>query len=290
VSESNANTQALIDTINAIIRAETVDEVVRATLDTVRKEFGLVYGSYWVVDPAENALVFALESGRVDDEFQRLTRTARFREGEGLNGRSWRLRDLVHITDLGELHDCCRAPLARRAGIKTAIALPVLRDGQVAGTLDFFSYDAVEISPVRLSALRMIGRMSSDKFSKLARQGELLRIKQMIENAPVNVMYADRDLKLVYMNATAIKTFKRMEQYLPVKVEQMVGQSLDIFHKNPEHQRRLLADPATVKLMPSTATDPFSTRYRPISGGTRKRYRQALPSGVTSRISPVPST
>src|SRR5262249_60261195 len=102
-------------------------EVVRAALDTIRKEFGWSYASYWVVDPKENVLVFSQESGRVDDEFQRLTRTARFREGEGLNGRSWRMRDLVHVADVGELHDCCRAPLARRAGIKTAVALPVMR-------------------------------------------------------------------------------------------------------------------------------------------------------------------
>ena len=256
VAEANANTQAMIDTVNAIIRAETVQEIVRATLETIRKEFGWAYASYWTVDPVEHALVFSLESGRVDDEFQRLTRTARFREGEGLNGRAWRLRELFHTADLGELHDCCRAPLARRAGIKTAVALPVIRDGQVVGTLDFFSTETMEISQARLDALRIIGRLASDKFSKIARQVELTRIQQMVENAPASVMYADRDLKLLYMNTTAIKTFQRLEQYLPVKVDQMVGQSLDIFHKDPQHQRRLLADPrnlphsATIRLGP----------------------------------------
>jgi methyl-accepting chemotaxis protein len=256
VTEANANTQALTDTINAIIQAETTQGVVRATLDTIRKEFGWSYASYWAVDPVENALVFSLESGWVDEEFQRMTRTARFHEGEGLNGRSWRLRDLFHVADVGELSDCCRAPLARRAGVKTAVALPVMHDGRVTGTLDFFSTHAVEISQARLGALRTIGRLASDKFSKLARQTELTKIKQMIENAPVNVMYADRDLKLQYMNATSIRTFKRLEQYLPVKVDQMIGQSLDIFHKNPEHQRKLLADPrnlpysATIRIGP----------------------------------------
>jgi len=256
VAEANANTQAMVDAVNAIIQAETPQEVIRATLDTVRKEFGWVYGSYWIIDPVENVLVFSQESGRVDDEFQRLTRTARFREGEGLNGRSWRLRDLFHATDLGDLHDCCRAPLARRSGIKTGIALPVMHDGRVVGTLDFFSTQGGELSQARLSALRVLGRLASDKFSKLARQGDLNRIKQMIENAPVNVMYADRDLKLQYMNATSIRTFKRLEHLMPVKAEQMIGQSLDIFHKNPEHQRRLLADPrnlphsATIRLGP----------------------------------------
>ncbi len=203
LTEANANTQAMVDTINAIVRAETIDDIVRATLDTIRKEFGWVYASYWTVDPVENVLVFSLESGRVDDEFQRLTRTARFREGEGLNGRSWRLRDLVHFADLGELHDCCRAPLARRAGIKTAIALPVMRDGQVLGTLDFFSIQSVEISQARLAALRIIGQLASDKVSKLAKQADLNRIKQMVENAPVNLLYADLDLKVQYMNRKA---------------------------------------------------------------------------------------
>src|SRR5262249_6587302 len=142
------------------------------------------------------------------------------------------------------------------AGIKTAVALPVIGDGQVVGTLDFFSTDTMETSQARLDALRIIGRAASDKFSKLARQVELTRIQQMIENAPVNVMFADRDLKLVYMNPTAIKPFKRREQSLPVKADQMVGQSIDIFHKNPQHQRRLLADPrnlphsATIRLGP----------------------------------------
>ena len=243
LTEANANTQAMVETINAIIRAETIDDVVRAALDNIRKHFGWAYASYWMVDPVENTLVFALESGRVDSEFQRLTRTARFHEGEGLNGRSWRLRDLVYISDLGELHDCCRAPLARRAGITTAVALPVTCDGQVIGTLDFFATQTVEVSQTRISALRTIGQLASDKVSKLAKQGDLNRIKQMVENAPINLLYADLDLKIQYMNRKAEETLKRLEAHLPLKVTQMVGHSIDTFHKVPEHQRRILADP-----------------------------------------------
>ena len=251
LTEANANTQAMVDTINAIIRAETIDDIVRAALDNIRKEFGWVYASYWTVDPVENVLVFSLESGRVDNEFQRLTRTAQFREGEGLTDGAWRLRDLVHFADLGELHDCCRAPLARRAGIKTAIALPVMHDGQVIGTLDFFAIQSVEISQARLAALRTIGQLASDKVSKLAKQADLNRIKQMVENAPVNLLYADLDLKVQYMNRKAEETLKRLEAHLPIKVAQMIGHSIDVFHKAPEHQRRILADPRN---LPRTAT------------------------------------
>ena len=242
LTEANSNTQAMVDTINAIVRAETVEDVVRAALDNIRKEFGWVYASYWTVDPVENVLVFSLESGRVDTEFQRLTRTAQFHEGEGLNGRCWRLRDLVYFADLGELQDCCRAPLARRAGIKTAIALPVMNDGQVIGTLDFFAIQSVEVSQARLAALRTVGQLASDKVAKLAKQSDLNRIKQMVENAPVNMLYANLDLQIQYMNRKAAETLKRLEAHLPIKVSQMVGHSIDVFHKAPEHQRRILAD------------------------------------------------
>ena len=251
LTEANSNTQAIVDTINAIIGADTIEDVVRAALDNIRKEFGWAYASYWTLDPDENVLVYSMESGRVDNEFQRLTRTTQFREGEGLNGRAWRLRELVHFADLGELHDCSRAPQARRAGIKTAVALPIVNEGQVIGTLDFFAIQSVEVSQSRFAALRTIGQLVSDKVSKLAKQSDLNRIKQMVENAPVNLLYADLDLKIQYMNRKASETLKRLEAYLPVKVSQMIGQTIDVFHKAPEHQRRILADPRN---LPRTAT------------------------------------
>ncbi|MBX3376607.1 MAG: PAS domain-containing methyl-accepting chemotaxis protein [Phycisphaeraceae bacterium] len=64
----------------------------------------------------------------------------------------------------------------------------------------------------------------------------------MLHNVPVNVMYADRDLILRYINPASMKTLRTIEHLLPVKVDQILGQSIDIFHKRPEHQRKLLAD------------------------------------------------
>ena len=37
LTEANTNTQAMVDTINAIIRAETIEDIVRAALDNIRK-------------------------------------------------------------------------------------------------------------------------------------------------------------------------------------------------------------------------------------------------------------
>ncbi len=81
------------------------------------------------------------------------------------------------------------------------------------------------------------------EWQEVGRQrAEVVRIKQLVENAPLNIMYADRNLVLQYMNPAAHKTFAALEKYLPVKAHEMVGKSIDIFHKNPAHQRGLLAD------------------------------------------------
>ncbi|SRR5579883_1346455 len=89
-------------------------------------------------------------------------------------------------------------------------------------------------------------------------ESEVERIRQMMENLPINVLYADTDLKLRYMNPASARQLKTVEHLLPVKVEDMVGKAIDIFHKNPEYQRRLLADPknlphrANIQLGPET--------------------------------------
>ena len=241
--EALGNARAMIDTINAIVRAGSTDEIIRSTLDTIRDRLGWSYASYWTVDPERNALVFSIDSGTVDPEFHRVTRSATFKEGEGLNGRAWRQQDLVFVADLENLDDCCRAPIASRAGIESGVCIPLAYDGRVIGTMDFFATSSVNISPMRMEVLRVLGRTASDKIAKLGKEQELTRIFRMIENAPLNMIYADRDLKIRYMNPASQRTLKGLEAYLPIKSDAMIGQSIDLFHKAPEHQRRLLADP-----------------------------------------------
>ena len=67
--------------------------------------------------------------------------------------------------------------------------------------------------------------------------------KALVENAPTNIMLADLDGQIIYMNPASYKTLKSIESALPVKVDSIVGGSYDVFHKDPSHQRKLLADP-----------------------------------------------
>ena len=80
--------------------------------------------------------------------------------------------------------------------------------------------------------------VTADKLLKI----EVQRVTQMMENAPTNMMFAGPDMVVQYMNPASLKTLRSIEQYLPCKADEVVGSSIDIFHKNPKHQQGLFAD------------------------------------------------
>ncbi len=67
----------------------------------------------------------------------------------------------------------------------------------------------------------------------------------MIDRMPINVMTCDPNdnYRIDYANRTSIETLRTLEKHLPIKADQLVGSSIDIFHKRPTHQRSMLADP-----------------------------------------------
>ena len=69
------------------------------------------------------------------------------------------------------------------------------------------------------------------------------RLTQMIDKMPINAMMCDpKTLEITYMNEASINTLRGLEQYLPVKADDLLGTCIDVFHKNPAHQRRILGD------------------------------------------------
>ncbi|MHC2066778.1 methyl-accepting chemotaxis protein [Bremerella sp. T1] len=74
-------------------------------------------------------------------------------------------------------------------------------------------------------------------------RSELSIAKAMSENSPINIMMADKDLNITYVNPASVNTLRTLAAYLPCKPEEVIGQSIDIFHKDPAYQRRVLSNP-----------------------------------------------
>ncbi len=69
---------------------------------------------------------------------------------------------------------------------------------------------------------------------------------QIYNSVPINIMSADLDGTIVSMNKSSQDTLKKIESLLPIRVDDIVGNSFDVFHQSPMHQRNLLADPSSL--------------------------------------------
>ncbi|MDX2200627.1 MAG: methyl-accepting chemotaxis protein [Phycisphaerae bacterium] len=250
-AEATANSQAVSKVISSLLNCKSVEQAAQTALDTVRAAFGWDYGSYWAVDPQQKALKFVNESGSAGPEFKAVTMAASFREGEGLSGRAWKTRDLFFVKDIGEMTDCCRAPVAQRVGVKSGVCFPIIVNGDVVGTMDFFSTQVLSPSEGRLQSLRSVGGAVSLCFEMFNKQNIAEESKQMLENAPVNIIRADRQGIIRYVNPATVKALTPLAHLLPVPLEKVVGSNIDIFHKKPEYQRRIVSE---AKNLPHRAT------------------------------------
>ncbi len=226
----------------AFFSSSTMEANIAAILSAIREGFGGAYGSYWERDPKENVLRFRQDLGEVSPEFKRVSETATFAEGVGLAGKAWSTRDVVFVPDLGQVKDCVRAPAARKANVKSGVAIPILVKGNVVATVDCFTMEVMTMSDSRHDFLRQMGLFVSQAIENLDRMAAGARAGSMVDGTPINTLYADRDHKLSYLNTASLTTLRKIEKLLPKPVDQLLGQSIDIFHKNPEHQRKIVSD------------------------------------------------
>ena len=93
--------------------------------------------------------------------------------------------------------------------------------------------------------LQRIEQLRIDEERRIA--NENARIKQALDSVSANVMVADTDLNIVYTNKAVLEMMSHAEddikKELPrFSVANLMGANIDIYHKDPSHQRRLLGN------------------------------------------------
>ncbi len=71
------------------------------------------------------------------------------------------------------------------------------------------------------------------------------RIKTAVDSVTTNVMLADQDYNIIYMNPAVQKMMRDAEddirQLIPhFNANELIGTNIDVFHKDPSHQRKVL--------------------------------------------------
>ncbi|MCA9259389.1 MAG: GAF domain-containing protein, partial [Planctomycetales bacterium] len=248
IAEVERNYHAVLRVAQTLAGAHSSGRALASALDATCDAFGWDYAACWRRSESETAMEFVVDSGQAGRDLQALNAQAEIAKGEGMVGRAWQTGDFQVVDNAADASQCPRALAARKGGLECYIAMPIVADGRTFGVLEFFAAKPQELTPATRDSLNSIGEL-------VAKVVELIdsssRMDAMIDNAPVNIMRADRDLVIRYMNTSSRETLKTLEALLPCKVDQIVGQSVDIFHEDPAHQRRLLSDE---KNLPHRAT------------------------------------
>jgi len=101
-------------------------------------------------------------------------------------------------------------------------------------------------------------KFANDLTTMVKARREASLFVPMVESAAINLMRCDLDFTITYLNPASLATLKRIEEYLPVRASEVKGSLIDIFHKDPAHQRRILSNDrnlphrAIIKLGPET--------------------------------------
>jgi methyl-accepting chemotaxis protein len=124
-------------------------------------------------------------------------------------------------------------------------ALNVIADAMLSGYTD--SEDETMATNVS-----KISDMTADD------EQELTIMRSAFESSTTNIMMCDADLNIIYANPAVVNMLRARQQELRsvwpgLDVDNLIGQNIDQFHKNPAHQRALLADrtrlPAKAEIM-----------------------------------------
>jgi methyl-accepting chemotaxis protein len=88
-----------------------------------------------------------------------------------------------------------------------------------------------------------------------ARENDVARLESAVAGVTTAVMMIDRDLVITYVNEATTRLLRHRESgirkaFPRFDASKIVGTCIDDFHKNPAHQRRMLADPSN---LPHTA-------------------------------------
>ncbi|ASG05988.1 methyl-accepting chemotaxis protein [Vibrio anguillarum] len=87
-----------------------------------------------------------------------------------------------------------------------------------------------------------------DVTQEIAKEQEIGRLASAVEGMTTNLMMADKEGIIQYLNPSLTKLMRTRESELRTvltsfDINNLVGQNIDIFHKNPGHQRSIIANP-----------------------------------------------
>jgi len=153
------------------------------------------------------------------------------------------LAEQITVLSLGLILPFIYGLLLKKENCTTERELLKIASGE---TLDDAWFDPNTSLGKRKTAIRAVYLAARETTEESAYQlDQSQQLRTAMDQISSNIMIADANLCINYMNVDMVKFLEDKEsflqQFLPhFKVEGLLGQNIDIFHKDPSHQRELL--------------------------------------------------
>ncbi|TAN67101.1 MAG: methyl-accepting chemotaxis protein [Methylobacter sp.] len=120
-----------------------------------------------------------------------------------------------------------------------------IENGDLCSSIDLSQKDELGELFRSMSSMQqqLLARITRDRKE----HDESLRIKIALDSITSNVLVADNERNIIYMNPAALAMLQRAESDIRQVLSKfdsskLLGANMDIFHKNPAHQKQLLSD------------------------------------------------
>jgi len=153
-----------------------------------------------------------------------------------------------HMIDSGELGG---VSATTAQGINDLVKSHIAVKMKVVDVVTAYAGGNLDVAMDRLPGLKAriteaIDKVQANLKANAADAERNLRVKNALDKCTTNVMIADADNHIVYMNETVTAMMQRNESELRKSLPQfnanrLIGENIDVFHKNPAHQRGMLS-------------------------------------------------
>jgi putative methionine-R-sulfoxide reductase with GAF domain len=146
----------------------------RIVVDSMVTSHGFGYGAVWLPDGRGSVTVLH-ETGTVTRPMQDVIRGRAVPADAGLVGRAFQTRRPVY-TDTDNCGDCLRCQAAAKAGMASAVVIPVLSDDKVLAVLEYFRPEKVHVDASRMEKWSAISRIADQARSRAVAAAEVRQV------------------------------------------------------------------------------------------------------------------
>ena len=241
--------------------AKDFQSAIEVALKKICKITGWNYGDAWIKSK-EGSVLEKIPAGYCSSgspvKFKELSKKFRFPLGTGVPGRTWLSKKHEWVPDVSIVSeiDFPRAKIAREAGFRACLGVPIIANDEVLAVLTFLMFESRDEEMRLVDFISVAAAQLGSVIQRKKAEEEIRKLNAQLERRVVErtaeLVTANEELKAEMMERKRIEETLRENQDLLQAI--IHGTNDAIFVKDREC-RVIMANPATLRIIGKTAQE-----------------------------------